>query len=206
MINENNYIIVKQVLSPEMCALLADYARLKARVKPNRYKRSDPLKNVHREYGDLMMETLLDKFTPIVEHATQCLLWPTLSFYYTYEPGNTLAPHTDRSSCQYVAGLCIGADDAFKKKHGTWPLLFKLAGQTESVAVDYGDLVIFKGHEIEHWREAFTGEWFISAIFGYVDQAGPYAFQKYDQRKALGKPHVGMFRWLFGCVKHYMLS
>lgn len=200
IIDKKTYIIVKTALSQDVCELLASYAILKASVKPNAKK--DLLVNVHREYGDLMMETLLAKFTPLIEKATGLELWPTLSFYYTYKNGNQLQKHKDRSSCQIVAGLCIGADDEFKNKNGTWPLILNLDGKPEAIALDVGDIVIFKGSETEHWREAFTGSWFVSAIFGYVDKHGPFAFQKFDQRSALGKPHVGMFYWLYGCLKN----
>lgn len=196
----NTHLIIRNALSAEMCDLLSDYARLKEKNHPKRRKGTDPLSNIHREYGDPIMEVLLEKFKPIIEQATHLELWPTLSFYYTYKKGNQLNPHKDRNSCQIVAGLCIGADEHFKQTSGTWPLMFNLAGKVEEVAVQYGDLVIFKGHETQHWREPFKGEWFISAIFGYVDKNGPFAFQKYDQRKSLGKPHVGMLRWSLGCL------
>ena len=78
--------------------------------------------------------------------------------------------------------------------------MLTLQGKTEAVALEIGDVLIFKGHETEHWREVFSGNWFSSAIFGYVDKNGPFAFQKYDQRAALGKPHVGMFRWSLQCL------
>lgn len=196
-----NYIIIKNALSKDVCELLADYAKFKAKLKPN-IKKNDPLAGAHREYGDALMETLLEKLTPRIEEATGLSLWPTLSFYYTYTTGNELAPHTDRSSCQIVAGLCIGADSEFQNSHGSWPLVIDNNGTPEAVALDYGDIVIFRGYETKHWREAFTGTWFVSAIFGYVEKNGPFNFQKFDQRKMLGKPHVGMLRWLFGCIKN----
>src|SRR3990167_4454916 len=196
VVDKKNYFLVKQALSEEVCELLADYAQMKRKVKPNVIRRGDPLAGVHREYGDLMMETLLDKLTPLVEHVTGCALWPTLSFYYTYQQGQQLTPHTDRSSCQFVAGLCIGVDAAYKERHQGWPLFLRLNDQTvESVVLACGDLIIFRGHDILHWREVFTGTWFVSAIFGFVEKQGPFAFQKYDQRRSLGMPHVGMFHW-----------
>lgn len=193
-------IIIKQVLSQEICTLLANYAYFKASSKPNVKK--DILKNVHREYGDAMMEMLLEKLRPLVERAIGLELWPTLSFYYTYRNGNQLPKHKDRSSCEIVAGLCIGADEAFIKQKGKWPLILEVDGKSEAIDLEYGDIVIFRGSETYHWREAFTGTWFVSAIFAYVDKNGPFAFQKFDQRKALGKPHVGMFNWAYGCLKN----
>lgn len=203
---ESEIIVQRQVLTPDLLSLLADYALLKARVSPNRYSSGDALKRVHRAYGDPLMEVLLQRFTPLVEAAVGRPLWPTLSFYYTYEHGQKLLRHRDRSSCQIVAGLCIGADEAFKAESGTWPLWFNFNGKSVPHEVGYGDLVIFRGHTLEHWREPFSGEWFISAIFGFVEQDGPFSYQKYDQRLALGHPHVGMFRWTWGCLKHGLKS
>ena len=117
-----------------------------------------------------------------------------------------MAPHKDRSSCQIVAGLCIGADEEYKKNHHNWPLIINDNGTPTPIALDYGDIVVFKGHETEHWREPFTGSWFLSAIFAYVEKEGPYSFQKYDQRKRLGNPHVGMFHWIYGCLKNKIIS
>ena len=195
-------IIIRQVLSNDVCELLADYAHFKSLLKPN--IKNDGLANVHREYGDFMMETLLSNFTPLIEKATGLELWPTLSFYYTYKKGNQLKKHKDRSSCQIVAGLCIGADSVFKTNNGKWPLILNLENQPTPIELAFGDLVIFNGHDTEHWRDIYTGTWFVSAIFGYVDKQGPFAFQKFDQRKSLGKPHVGMFNWHYGCIKNQL--
>lgn len=194
--HRSNYILVKQALSRDVCDLLSQYALFKAAMAPQTTKSGDPLYAIHREYGDPLMETLLHQFTPLIEHATNTELWPTLSFYYTYKKGNELKKHKDRSSCQYVAGLCIGADENhLKTNHQTWPLMLNSPQGPEPIELDVGDIVIFKGHDIEHWREPFTGDWFVSAIFAYVEKNGPFSYQKFDQRSALGKPHVGMFRW-----------
>ena len=201
-IDNKSHIIIKHVLSKEVCELLGTYANFKASMKPN--IRKDRLENVHREYGDSMMEMLLAQLTPLIEKATGLELWPTLSFYYVYKRGTRLEKHNDRSSCQIVAGLCIDADEEFKNNNGKWPLILNLNGQPESISLDFGDMVIFKGHETEHWRENFTGSWFVSAIFGYVDKHGPFAFQKFDQRKSLGRPHIGMFNWSFGSLKNQL--
>ncbi len=202
IIHKGTHIVIKNALSKEICHFLTDYTNFKAHLKPNIRNNSDPLAGIHREYGDTLMETLLLKFTPLIEQATGLELWPTLSFYYTYKTGNQLKPHKDRSSCEYVAGLCIGADDTAQP----WPLMLKIKGTDEELALEAGDMVIFKGHETEHWRTPFTGKWFISAIFAYVDKQGPFAFQKFDQRKSLGKAHVGMFNWTYGCWKHKILN
>ena len=195
------YYILPNVISAQDCELLAEYALFKKNLRPNLKKNMDPLDNVHREYGDPLMELLLEKLTPKIEQTLGVAVWPTVSFYYVYSHGTQLQPHSDRSSCQWVASLCIGADLEFKTTQHSWPLALNIDEKKTDIALNYGDILLFKGHETEHWRDAFTGQWFVSAIFGFVEQNGPYAFQKYDQRSALGKPHVGMFHWTWGCLK-----
>ena len=200
-----SYYILQQMISPQSCELLANYALFKERLKPNVKKNVDPLDNVHREYGDPLFELLLEKLVPTIATTLGCEVWPTLSFYYVYHSGNKLQAHRDRSSCQWVASLCIGADPEFKNSSQTWPLVLKQGHDNINISLQYGDILLFKGHETEHWREVYTGQWFVSAIFAFVEKQGPYAFQKYDQRKALGKPHIGMLRWALGCLKQKLL-
>lgn len=205
IVQQPAYFILKAVVSAETCDLLSEYALFRAKIKPNIKFNIDPLDHVHREYGDPVFDLLLEKLTPRIEHSLGCAVWSSLSFYYVYTAGNALQPHKDRGSCEWVAGLCIGADPEFKTTHNTWPLILKIGDKSEAIALEYGDILLFKGHDIEHWRNAFAGQWFVSAIFGFVEQNGPYAFLKYDQRQALGKPHIGMIRWALGCLKYKLL-
>lgn len=193
-------IIIKDVISTELRQLLSAYIHLKTEAYPKSYRRGDALSGVHRTYGDPLMETLLARFTPMIETAMGMPLWPTLSFYYQYGHGHQLLPHQDRASCQIVASLCIDADLAYQTSEGTWPLWVKIGDQDLPVRLNYGDLLIFKGATLMHWREKFQGDWFRSAIFAYVPQTPAYAFLKYDQRRVLGTPHIGMFRWVLGHV------
>ena len=181
--------IVKKALSADICQLVSEYVRFKAHIQPRVSQSTAVLKQVHREYADPLMETLLAQMTPLVAHVLGKPVWPTLSFCYLYTRGNQLLKHTDRSSCQWVAGVCLGADEAFKASHAAWPLQLSIHGKTETCELDYGDMLIFSGHTTEHWRDEFAGAWFVSAIYGFVEQSGPYAFQKFDQRRALGLPY-----------------
>jgi hypothetical protein len=200
---QHGFVKVPAVLDPDLCELISSYLRLKASTKVKVRRGNDPLSGIHREYADPLMETLLSQYLPIVEQATGLALWPTLSFSYHYVNGNVLQPHKDRECCEIVAGLCIGADEKYKHTNKPWPLQIK---GVNTIDLNYGDMLIFKGHTMEHWRDVFTGEWFVSAIFGYVDQNGPYAYQKFDQRKALGHKHIGMLAWMLGLLKARLLN
>ena len=62
------------------------------------------------------------------------------------------------------------------------------------IPMEPGDGVIYRGCEVEHWREAFNapmGAWQTQVFLQYVDKNGPYGdFCKFDSRPALGLPHT----------------
>lgn len=203
---KNNYFIIPQAVSTDICQLLADYVQLKAATRPN-IRKNDALSGTHREYGDPLMETLLGRLLPTVEKIVGKALWPTLSFCYLYKQGSQLNPHKDRSSCEWVASLCIGFASDDGKDSGNWPLVVESAsGVPQAVTLQVGDMVLFRGSETQHWRDPYAGAWFVSAIFAYVEKEGPYAEHKFDQRKQLGMPHVGMIRWSLGLLKASFLG
>lgn len=195
---QQGFCVVPALLSAELSAFLAEYAVLKRATKPNIYRnKSDTLSQIHREYADPAMEVLLARLHVWVELFTGMSLWPTLSFYYTYANGNELKKHKDRECCEVVACACLGLDPEYQKSKQHWPIYVEtLQGEAYPVCLNPGDVVLFKGSQLHHWREAFDGKWCVSAIFAYVDRQGENAFLKYDQRRALGHKHVGMLFWL----------
>jgi hypothetical protein len=52
-----------------------------------------------------------------------------------------------------------------------------------------GDLVIYRGCDLKHWRESFeylTDVWQVQGFFHYVDASGPFAHHKFDDRESIG--------------------
>ena len=189
------YCIVRNSLSPELCTFLSQYAQFRYQTRPNVLNSSDPLAGIHREYGNSVMELLLMNLQSSVEKCTGMKLWPTLSFYYTYTKGNLLRKHKDRDCCEVVACLCLGMDEQYAKEQKSWAIYVQNDSVETAVHLNPGDMVIFKGNQMDHWREQFQGEWFVSAIFAYVAKDGEYAHLKYDQRKKIGDKHIGVFFW-----------
>jgi hypothetical protein len=57
------------------------------------------------------------------------------------------------------------------------------------VETDIGDLVVYKGLEVEHWRDKFVcGEnsWQTQVFLHYVDADGEYSDYRWDGRKNFG--------------------
>ena len=59
------------------------------------------------------------------------------------------------------------------------------------VAQQPGDLIIYRGCEVEHWRDKFDanyGSYQVQAFFHYIDKNGPYYPKfKFDGRPSLGR-------------------
>jgi hypothetical protein len=131
-------------------------------------------------YGDVVMEHLLERLRPDVEAASGRALFPTYSYLRLYKPGNALRPHRDRPACEISLSLNIGQDPPV-----AWPLWLRGSSGPQAVELQPGDAVLYRGTELEHWREPYQGVQAAQVFLHYVDQDGPHAEWKYDKREAL---------------------
>ncbi len=53
-----------------------------------------------------------------------------------------------------------------------------------------GDAIIYKGIEVEHWREKFTGDFQAQVFLHYVRKEGKYNHFHIDKRSAFGTQKV----------------
>ena len=79
----------------------------------------------------------------------------------------------------------LGGDD--------WPIYLEPSGEEgkkgTKVILNQGDMLIYKGCEVEHWREAFEGDNCGQVFLHYNDASDPKAEEnKYDRRPFLGLP------------------
>jgi predicted 2-oxoglutarate/Fe(II)-dependent dioxygenase YbiX len=130
----------------------------------------------YSRYGAVFNDSLMLSLQPVIEKATGKKLLPTYTYSRIYYQGSTLEPHRDRPSCEYSATLCIENDPE------PWPIYM---GGTK-VVLEPGDLVVYEGCNIEHWREPYTGLKQVQVFLHYVDANGPYKDNKYDGRPVLG--------------------
>ena len=150
----------------------------------------------YSKYGDWVMETLLMFMIPIMKAKTGMELFPTYSYTRLYEKGNILKRHKDRPSCEISTTLHLGGDE--------WPIFLDPTGgdfvideyaQTikpgapKGVRVDLkvGDMLIYSGCELEHWREPFQGTICSQVFLHYNHANGPFAkTNMFDKRPMLG--------------------
>lgn len=188
--HKQGYVLLQNALPKMLLAVAYDYLRLKAQLNIGPILGDILVPKTFRMYGDPLMESLLTVICPIVEEATGKRLHPTYAYCRLYQQGDVLPPHKDRLSCEVSVTLCLGHDIAELQKHQpdyAWPIFLN----GTSIACRPGDMIIYKGCEVEHWREAFEGTQHGQVFLHYVDQNESYAdWLKFDTRPTLGLPNT----------------
>ena len=127
-------------------------------------------------YGEIICDALSVSLLPLMQQETGLELFPTYTYGRIYWKGSTLAKHTDRPSCQYSTTLCIYNDPE------PWPIYM----EGTKVLLEPGDMAIYKGCDIEHWRDPYEGNQQIQLFLHYVDANGIHKDWKFDKRPFLG--------------------
>jgi hypothetical protein len=137
----------------------------------------------HGKYADPALESLLLMLHPLFEKTTGLELYPTYSYYRIYREGNELPLHKDRNSCEISGTLCFNY--SYNEPDYHYPI-FMSGYKFEQ---NPGDLIIYKGTELDHWRPSFeqNGGWHVQGFFHYVDKNGSNADWKYDKRESIGE-------------------
>jgi len=206
------YQVIRGAISKELANFIFNYMMLQRdavdfSVKNQRVnafnpfigQRDDPqVPGCYSKYADWVMETLLMYVIPIMKAKTGLELIPTYSYTRLYEKGNILRRHKDRPSCEISTTLHLGGDE--------WPIFLDPSGgdfvidefkQTikpgapKGVQVDLkvGDMLIYSGCELEHWREPFQGNICSQVFLHYNHAKGPFANTNLlDKRPILGIP------------------
>jgi len=206
------YQVIRQALSQELANFIFNYMMLQRdavdfMVKNNKVNPLNPfigrrddtqVPGAYSKYADWVMETLLQFMRPIMKAKTGLELIPTYSYTRLYEKGHILKRHKDRPSCEISTTLHLGGD--------LWPIFLDPSGADfvidedknihkpgapKGVRVDLkvGDMLIYSGCELEHWREPFEGTVCSQVFLHYNHANGPFAKTNlFDKRPLLGIP------------------
>lgn len=174
----NGYVVLHGALNHNRCAELVEHmfglAKQGETTKDSQCPLSDGV------YGDPVLDDLLQKFAKPIGDAVGRRLLPTYSYARIYRPGEVLKRHKDRPACEISATLTLGYD-----AKPVWPIFFD-EDKEIGVSLDVGELAVYKGCEIVHWRTAFKGQWHVQVFLHYVDENGPYKDHYRDGRPAFG--------------------
>ena len=175
---ENGYVVLTGALSQDDCKNLTQHMfKLHdngSLVKDDQCPESDAV------YGDPVFDKILADFAKPIGNQVGRELIPTYTYARIYRPGEILKKHKDRPACEISATLTLGFDAKF-----IWPIHFDEYKETP-VILEAGDLAVYKGCEVCHWRKPFKGNWHVQLFLHYVDANGPYKDQAFDGRPNLG--------------------
>jgi len=200
---KNKYCIIKNAVSKEIATLLYNYFLVRKKtydtMKEYRYispfergfgyyeTQEEQIPNTFATYGDVLFDVLMLKIQPIMERSTKLKLQPAYTYARIYKKGDELKRHKDRFSCEISTTMNLGGDD--------WPIYLEPSGEVgkKGVRVDLkpGDMLVYSGCELEHWREKFKGKECVQVFLHYNNRKTPGAKDNmFDKR-----PHLGLPSW-----------
>jgi len=197
----DNYKVVKEAISKELAQFVYEYFLMKRQVArkffDDRYIsqlnfdwgvwNDEQVPETYSHYSDIAMETLLKKLKPLMEDETGLKLYETYSYARIYKKGDVLKRHKDRYSCEISTTMNLGGD--------LWPIFIEPSGEEnqegEKVILEPGDMLIYRGCDLEHWREPFTGENCAQVFLHYNDASD----EKAEENKFDGRPFLGLPAW-----------
>ena len=195
------YKVVKRAISRELAEFCYDYFCNKRKVARLLFDSTyisqfnndwgvwddEQIPETYSHYGDIVMETLLQKLKYRVEIETDLKLNETYAYARIYKKGDELKRHKDRYSCEVSTTIHLGGD--------RWPIFLEPSGEEGEeglrVLLDHGDMLIYQGCELEHWREPFEGENCGQVFLHYNDASN----EKAEQNKYDGRPFLGLPAW-----------
>tara|TARA_R100001129_G_scaffold163461_1_gene129039 strand:+ start:263 stop:916 length:654 start_codon:yes stop_codon:yes gene_type:complete len=210
------YQVIKNAISYELANFIFNYFLLKREAVAFMYDKNiiydtgmfgtwsdQQVPNTYSHYADFAMETLLMKVLPKMQKETGLELIPTYSYARIYKCGDILKRHKDRPSCEISTTLNLGGDP--------WPIFIDGTGQDTvideyknihkpnapkgtKVLLDVGDMLVYSGCDLEHWREPFKGNICGQVFLHYNHVNGKFA----NKNKFDGRPMLGIPKWNFG--------
>jgi len=201
---KNKYKVLRGAISKELASFVYSYFLKKRQVArflfDQRYISpftnywgvwtDEQVPNTYSHYGDVAMETLLEALRAKMETETGYKLNETYAYARIYKTGDVLHRHKDRYSCEVSTTLNLGGDP--------WPLYLDPTGKKGQagikVELEPGDMLIYSGCDLEHWREAFAGKDCGQVFLHYNDAKKKTA----KENKFDGRPFLGLPAWFKG--------
>lgn len=125
---------------------------------------------------DPLCETLSAHIAPKLSDMLGITLKPSYSYARLYFKGENLPPHVDRPACEYSITATVNS-----YCDHVWPIWFRTNDGPKSFSIKRGDAVLYKGEDIEHWREQCKVQWQMQFFLHFVDIDGKNKDHIHDQ-------------------------
>jgi len=211
---KKKYIIIKEAISKDLAKFCYDYFMMKRKVARTMFDtryisqftdyfgvwNDKQVPETYSHYSDIVMETLLTKLLSVIEKETGLKLNTNYSYARIYKKGDVLHKHKDRFSCEISTTMHLGGD--------CWPIYLepdsslggddKKTGEYKAskskgvkVILQPGDMLVYSGNKLEHWREKFKGKDCAQVFLHYNNKKTPGSKENIHDRR----PHLGLPSW-----------
>ena len=196
---KTKYKVLREAIKPNVAEFIYNYFLTKRRVARCFFDtrwinpfaeewgtwNDEQVPGTYSHYGDIAMETLLMGLRKKMEKETGFKLQEAYSYARIYKQGDILHRHKDRYSCEVSTTLNLGGDP--------WPIYLEPSGEKGMAGIKLdlkpGDMLIYMGCELEHWRDPFAGKDCGQVFLHYNDRTKKTAKENlYDRRPFLGLP------------------
>ncbi len=177
--HRDGYVVIRGLVAGDRVAQLRDHLATRAAAGTLRMSGDDLVPGTPSVYGDAQLDALMNDIKPLIEAHTGLSLFPTYSYARIYKNGDAMEAHRDRPACQVSISLNLG-----QEPDAPWALNIGEPGF--AALLHPGDVLLYKGMEQTHWRDAYEGTRLFQVFVHYVDANGPHAGEKFDGRASLG--------------------
>ena len=200
---KDNFCVIEEAISKDLAIFLYNYFSMQKQVYDTCIKeryispfetmigyyegQDDQIPNTYSQYSNIAFETLMLKLQPVMEKTTKLKLTPNYTYARIYKPGDELKRHKDRFSCEISTTLNLGGDK--------WPIFIEPSEKEGmkgiSVNLNPGDMLVYKGNILEHWREPFKGKDCAQVFLHYNNTKTKGSKENLFDRR----PHLGLPSW-----------
>ena len=200
---KDNFCVIPQAISTDLATFLYNYFSMQKQVYDTCIKAryispfetmigyyegaNEQIPHTYSQYANMAFETLLLKLQPVMEKTTGLKLTPNYTYARIYKPGDELKRHKDRFSCEISTTLNLGGDK--------WPIFIEPSGKEGmkgvSVNLKPGDMLVYRGNILEHWREPFKGKDCAQVFLHYNNTKTKGSKENLFDRR----PHLGLPSW-----------
>jgi hypothetical protein len=131
-------------------------------------------------YGDPIQSEFQELYKEKLESCIGYKLFPTYTYSRIYSPKEILERHRDRPSCEISLTATL---DYETFDNEPWEIYVEPGIKYKLYP---GDVLVYKGCDLDHWRDMFIGVYQTQVFMHYVNANGKYHMYKYDGRPSLG--------------------
>jgi hypothetical protein len=104
-------------------------------------------------HNETVTASLHHRLAKLVSLITGEKLQASYAYLGCYLGGAVLERHVDRAQCQYNLSIVFDMSDEEDNAAEPWPIYLQVKNKPVAVNLDVGSGLLYRGTEIEHWRE-----------------------------------------------------